>query len=292
MVGRRNQAPLVVSSTGTAIDASQPDAWQFPPGTRLWKEFGYGKPVETRYIERLPDGSWRYASYIWNVEGTEAVLAPAGGVAQLESPQVPGGRYAIPSQEDCRACHEGAAVPVLGASALQLSTDRDPLAPHGDHGGAGGIDLDILLARGLLKNAPRTLIESAPRIPAKTPVERAALGYLHGNCGHCHNDAGPLAPLDLSLLQAATDAKASLARTLESTVNEPSQVQIKGANNVDVSSRVVSGHLDASALTVRMRSRDPLIQMPPLGTQLADAEALALIERWINQDLPLQEPAP
>ena len=38
----------------------------------------------------------------------------------------------IPSRTDCRACHEGAAVPVLGFSALQLSPDRDPLAPHAE----------------------------------------------------------------------------------------------------------------------------------------------------------------
>ncbi len=37
-----------------------------------------------------------------------------------------------PREADCRACHEGAAVPVLGFSALQLSSDRDPLAPHAD----------------------------------------------------------------------------------------------------------------------------------------------------------------
>src|SRR5262245_1808413 len=41
---------------GSFIDASQPDAWRFPVGTRLWKEFSFdGKPVETRMIERLPD---------------------------------------------------------------------------------------------------------------------------------------------------------------------------------------------------------------------------------------------
>jgi hypothetical protein len=32
-----------------------------------------------------------------------------------------------------------------------------------------------------------------------------------------------------------------------------------------------------------MRSRAPLIQMPPLGTALVDEEGLALIERWIRE---------
>src|SRR5215510_6480644 len=33
---------------GSAIDAVAPDAWQFPPGTQLWKEFSHGpRRVET-----------------------------------------------------------------------------------------------------------------------------------------------------------------------------------------------------------------------------------------------------
>jgi len=34
-----------------------------------------------------------------------------------------------------------------------------------------------------------------------------------------------------------------------------------------------------------MRSRDALMQMPPLGSRQPDAEGLALIERWITHDL-------
>ncbi|MCL4183782.1 MAG: hypothetical protein KJ011_10090, partial [Burkholderiaceae bacterium] len=46
---------------GSFIDASRADAWEFPRGTRLWKEFALGRRrIETRYIERLEDGSWRY----------------------------------------------------------------------------------------------------------------------------------------------------------------------------------------------------------------------------------------
>jgi hypothetical protein len=41
-------------------------------------------------------------------------------------------------------------------------------------------------------------------------------------------------------------------------------------------------------LPSRMRSRDPRVQMPPLGTAIAEYKALALIERWI-EDLPQQK---
>ena len=41
---------------GASVDASRPDAWDFPRGTKLWKEFSHGARVETRFIERGLDG--------------------------------------------------------------------------------------------------------------------------------------------------------------------------------------------------------------------------------------------
>ena len=115
---------------GKWVDASRPDDWVFPPGTRFWKEFGFGRPVETRYIERRRDGTWLYATYVWSEDGSDARLAPEFGVAVSHEIR-PGVHHSIPGVTDCRACHEGKTSPVLGFDALQLSPDRDPLAPHG-----------------------------------------------------------------------------------------------------------------------------------------------------------------
>ena len=265
---------------GTAIDASDPDRWEFPPGTRLWKEFGYSKPVETRYIERLADGSWRFAAYIWNNEGSEARLAPAEGVPDLPVHDAPGGLYAVPSREDCLACHEAAAVPVLGVTALQLSPDRDPQAPHAEPAARDQVGLRELEERALLANLPAGLIENPPRIAAPSPTARAALGYLHGNCGHCHNGDGPLAELELDLLQPAAGGAAGSARTLATLVDRASEFQAAG-----IFTRVVPGKHESSMLLARMRSRHPLAQMPPLGTRVSDEEANELVKRWIDHDL-------
>jgi mono/diheme cytochrome c family protein len=271
---------------GATIDASNPDAWVFPPGTRLWKEFAHGRPVETRFIERLRDGSWRYASYVWNADGSDAVLAPAEGIAALSIEGTPRGRYSVPSEADCHACHEGAAVPVLGVGALQLSPDRDSFAPHAEPTSSGHIDLSGLVARGLLRNLPAALLEHPPRVAGTTPAARSALGYLHGNCGHCHNDVGPLASMDMSLAQEVA-AAASSARILGSTIGQSSRSRPRGAQ--PVSQRIVPGKPDASVLALRMRSRNPLTQMPPVGTQFVDVEGLALIEHWIHHELPSQK---
>ncbi len=262
---------------GSSIDASAPDAWDFPRGTKLWKEFAHGSALETRYLERGSDGVWRYGSYVWTADGKDAVLAPAAGIRDLPAPNAPGARYSIPSEDDCRACHEGAPVPVLGFSALQLSPDRDPLAPHADRP-ADAIDLRSLAFRGLVKNLAPELLARPPRILGN-PTERAALGYLHGNCGNCHNDEGPLAVLDMTLAQRVAAPSASSA-VLRSIVGVQSQFRPPSAPAAET--RIAPGHLDASVIAVRMNSRDPLQQMPPLGTSAVDAEAVALLKRWIE----------
>jgi hypothetical protein len=189
---------------GASIDKSRPDAWEFPRGTRAWKEFSRGgRRIETRYIERLADGSWRYASYRWNEQGTEARLAPEQGVPAL----------AIPSRADCLACHEGARAPILGYSAVQL----------------------------------------------EAKLAEPALGYLHANCGHCHNDSGPLAEVGLSLAHRAGAPRESASRT----------------------ARTAAARRDD--LVRRIRSNNPYVRMPPLGVSVVDADGVALVEQWLSR---------
>ena len=263
---------------GTFIDASNPDAWAFPVGTKLWKEFALGS--------RAADGSWRFGTYVWNVEGTDATFAPADGIAALPLPAAQGGgTYAIPGEYDCRACHEGAPVPVLGFSALQLSPDRDPLAPHAE---ASSVDLTVLVAKGLLRNLPREMLATPPRIAARTPTERAALGYLHGNCGHCHSaptESGASVPVGIVLAQSVAAAARSADAVRRTLVDAASRFRPHGGP----SRLVVPGRSVESVLSLRMRSRDPRVQMPPLGTALADRQAVQLIDDWIDHDLNQQQ---
>ena len=255
---------------GTAIDGSKPDTWEFPPGTRLWKEFSYGRPIETRMIERLADGSWRFATYAWNAEGTEAVLVPSDGATVAHSGAA-GGRYTLPSRADCLACHEGAAVPVLGFSALQLSTDRDPLAAHAEPRQVEQADLALLVSRGLVRNLP---IGLSPRIAAPSAARRAALGYLHANCGHCHNETGGVPGVDLLLAQQAGASQPSAEATLRSLFAESSRYRAPGAA------------VDRHALILqRMQSTSALSRMPPIGVEVVDREGLALLGRWIEHEL-------
>jgi hypothetical protein len=240
---------FVYLPAGSKIDASDTNAWRFPIGTKLWKQFAYDDALtETRYMERTA-GGWIYATY--DATGT---LADARGVR---------GDHPLPSEAECRACHANGKTPVLGFSALQLSSDRDPNAPHAE--ALGEIDLRDLLVEGTLANAPMAIFVP-PRIPGP-PIERAALGYLHGNCSGCHREGGAIDSLGMFL-----DAP----NTRATTIDRPSHFAIKHARL-----RVEPGHPEQSVLFARASSRDPATQMPPLGTRVVDDAAVRTLRTWI-----------
>jgi hypothetical protein len=169
---------------------------------------------------------------------------------------------------------------VLGFSAIQLSPQRDPDALHAD--ALSGVDLDVLIERGLLVGLPASLRDAPPAIGAASAIERTALGYLHGNCGHCHNEQGPLRNVGLFLRQAAGTP---VERAIASTVNHPVRQPLPGQS--DAMLRIEPQHPDRSALMRRIASRVPALQMPPLGTELVDRQAVDVIRRWIEQSEPV-----
>jgi hypothetical protein len=266
---------------GTKIDVSDIDAWRFPAGTTIWKEFAWrGRKVETRMIRVQDGGEWMFATYAWEDDQKDAVLAPAEGVpAAFEI--AAGKTHFIPAVADCHTCHSSSPAVILGFNALQLSDDRDPLAPHAEPLSAGAITLRTLVEEDRLEPSRPDLALHAPRIRESDPVARAALGYLSANCGGCHNDRGPLARLGLVLMHNVAG---------ESDTPEPARATAVDARGrfvvprvaADSSRIVASGAPDYSALLHRMRSRRPASQMPPLGTALADEQAIELVRQWIE----------
>ena len=181
---------------GTFIDGSNVDVWVFPVGMRVWKEFRFGRRAETRLIERSRTG-WQYATYAWNEDETEAALVPEGGI-RYSVPIRDGVRHAIPSRADCRACHEGGPARLLGVTALQLSPDRDPNAPHAEPLPPGAIDLTTLVSRGLLRGTPAQILRSEQRVHGPAVGARDRFGQREvgaveqpGNVGDQQRPAHP-----------------------------------------------------------------------------------------------------
>ncbi len=248
--GARKERHLLLPAGGT-IDTSDPDHWAFPEGTRLFKEFVVdGRPVETRLLWKAGPalGDWRYVAYRFRDDGSDADPVPGGEVDAL------GTAHDIPDTAACRDCHRGGGDFVLGVGAIQLERAT----------------FDDWVARGVLP-------ADAPwEEPPGGEVERAALGYLHGNCGHCHGDRHPLAPMRtmrLRLPVGTTDPWAAPAWT--TTLGQPAHHLIDGTDTI-----VVARDLDESQLFVRIGRRDAY-QMPPRGTEQVDPDGLEAIRAWL-----------
>ena len=172
----------------------------FPVGTKFWKQFTWGgRKVETRMIWKAGEEEWVFATYQWTEDQTDALLAPEAGVSNVVE-IARGKRHSIPGIEDCNSCHRSSPAVVLGFNALQLSDDRDPLAPHAEPLSPAAVTIKSLVETGRLYPPRPELVADPPRIRESDPMSRAALGYLSANCGGCHNDRGPLARLGLVLL--------------------------------------------------------------------------------------------
>jgi hypothetical protein len=236
---------------GGRIDTSDPDGWRFPEGTRIFKEFEVdGALVETRLLWKAgPDvEDWVYVSY--RADGEDGVPVPEG------EDDVLGTAHDVPSTADCRNCHRGGADFALGLSAIQLD----------------GATFDAWIADGVLP--PDTVYAEIPG----DPLERDVLGYLHGNCGHCHNDVHPLAERRALRLHVTSEtARPEDAPVRATALGAPTNHDFDGRRFA-----IVPGSPDDSQLLYRMRLRDDRA-MPPVGTEVVDADAVARVERWIAE---------
>jgi len=243
---------------GAQIDTANMDEWSFPSGTKLWKQFSVdGVEVETRLLEKRgpADDDWIALAYVWQPDGLDAVAAPLGGI------DVAGTDHDVPASGECFACHGGRRSFALGFSAIQLAAPARP----------GEIDLAELVAQGRL-TAPAA---TAPVVPGDA-TQVAALGYLHANCSHCHNQARPE-----HRGARCFDPKKRYDFTL--AVGSLASVEDTPTYRTVVGKAIEPGDPDGSEVVSLMGQRGFLDQMPPLATEKVDTTAVALIRAWIEE---------
>jgi hypothetical protein len=248
---------------GTQIDSADMDHWQFPAGTKLFKEFALnGRRLETRLIERTAatgqSTDYALSSFVWTPDGCDAVETTQGATDVL------GTTHDVPSSSECTSCHGGEPGRILGFSAIQLSKPGPPPT------------LASIAAAGLLSSPPSGAVDYPAPGDAATA---AALGYLHANCGHCHNPNGatPARFLSMALRLNVADRTPESTTIWTTTVNVPTQwFHFPG-----VVDRVAAGSPSTSAILTRMSNRGSGVQMPPLGTKAVDATGLAAVQAWI-----------
>jgi hypothetical protein len=255
---------------GSPIDASDPNEWVFPVGTKVWKQFSRGgKRIETRLFQKTQPGYWVRTSYAWNEDESEATIW-TGGDFQLGAD---GGTYHIPTPDECDQCHRGRQDHLLGFEQVSLGL-----------AGATGLTLAELVAEQLLSPPPaRTSLTIGDD---GTGMAAAPLAWLHINCGaSCHNGdsdstafgSGMRLRLDPTVLDgrssAAFDARKTTLGLLATTPDWAGQT------------RIVPGDPSHSLLVKLISNRgtdNPVAnQMPPIASFLVDTADTKKVVDWI-----------
>jgi hypothetical protein len=246
----------VVLPEGARIDASD-DEWSFPEGTLFFKTFAFEdddasdglRYVETRVLRRLDDG-WEPAAYLWRDDRSDADLLE--GRTATEVPVTYDGEeflHGVPSKRQCRTCHESARVGVLGFTGLQLN-DGEQLPRLRE--------LDVFQAD-----------MSEP--DAIDSDDEWLLGYVTGNCVHCHNGWADGANSSFRLDHEVF---------LDNTLDRETESSASG-----IGTRIVPGDAAQSVLYLAFTAQDNgtgVEEMPPLGVQLRDAEMAERLRQWID----------
>jgi len=253
---------------GTRIDTTEPDRWNFPEGTRIWKVFERdGVLVETRMLYKHGPEPWAWDMAVYQPDGETG----ASRKLALAKENVSGTAHDIPAPSDCVTCHSsGEQRRPLGVTAIQLPwSNQDSLS------------IQDLTGMDLLTNSPDRPFD----IPGDD-LTRAALGYLHSNCGSCHYEGSTFVtdkvPLFMNLT-AGTLADVQATEVYRTAIGHEPHLPGLGTEVY-----INPGAPDDSFAWRRMSIRDDGgWQMPPLATEVVDREGVALIEQWI---LGLEDP--
>jgi hypothetical protein len=242
---------------GTQIDTSNMD---------FFKEFALdGVRLETRMLLKNGAGDWFMMAYQWNSTQTEAVAVPNGVLGAA------GTTHDIPSSQQCGMCHGEMVDRVLGFTAVQLS-----------HNIPGSLNIDQISTMRWLTNPPTTTY-----VVPGDPTAQAALGYLHANCGLCHNYRSLIystaVQMDVWLEFGISDLQ--MTPTFMTLVG-----QLNTGDVSHLSFRILPGNPMLSAVHELMDIRaavagplDDMRQMPPLASNVVDTTGLASVDAWIKE---------
>jgi hypothetical protein len=259
------------------IDTTDPDHWVFPVGTKFWKEFtakdasNNDVRVETRFIWRIANNGvpndWYYVAYQWNATEDDTIAVPFGQA------DANGTTHDIPNRIGCSVCHGNLPQSfILGFGAIQL-----------DHAAAtGDIAIDDLVSSHWLTQNPPGATQPHYPLPGAGTTAQDAIGYLHANCGHCHNPTSKVytdqqVTMDLRL---TTTSLSSLSTTpvYQTAVDHDATMPVNSLTKL-----VVRNQPDQSILMFRFES-DPMssYHMPKLGSEVTDAAADTILRDWIT----------
>ena len=256
--------------------------FDFPVGSTIIKTFAYPidernlekgfKLLETRLLIKKENG-WVPLSYIWDKKNEDAKIKYTGHTFNLSWINKVGLerslRYRAPNINQCKTCHE-------------VNDKIKPIGPKGrnmnvifDYSEGKFNQIKYWENKGLLKNIPNN-INSNPAIwdNENYHINDRARSYLDANCAHCHRVGGSASNSGFYL-----DLKEKDPVTL-GILKIPVAA---GRGSGGLKYIINPGKAEESILLYRMDSIDPGVMMPELSRNVKHAEAIPIIEDWINQ---------
>ncbi|WP_460224762.1 PQQ-dependent sugar dehydrogenase [Aurantivibrio infirmus] len=246
---------------GTTISTDASGDFQFPVGTVLAKHFINNNIfIETRLLMHHATG-WAGYSYEWDNAQTDATL-----LNSAKDKMMAGLQWHYPSASECRQCHTTIKDFALGPEVLQLN---HPITYSATQRTANQID--TLDAIGYFSASPDAALldqEYFALDDTSATIEQRAKSYLHSNCSQCHQPGGTGASaMDLRF-------ETSLQNMNICSVAPVDDLGITGASLFE------PGNPNLSILLERMSRLDGT-RMPPLASDVVDANAVMLISDWI-----------
>lgn len=147
--------------------------FNYPSGTVFIKMFSTesgNSPIETRVMSKKDDGSWHFATYVWESEDAKKNKFPRRVKAKDDQ------EYRVPSEKECKSCHdaENEHNPVIGFRPAQIDS--------------------FALSELLKFNASAEEIAATESIQdpkdETLSVEERVKAYMEVNCGICHRPDG------------------------------------------------------------------------------------------------------
>jgi uncharacterized repeat protein (TIGR03806 family) len=279
------RAERFIAIPGSAHVTTSANRWQFPKDSVLAKTLSIEIDEQTHRRRRVEtqilhnSGSdWRAYCYEWNEEQTDAVLLGAEGAERaygvIDRAQQKRSWH-FPSRAECLRCHNPWAGPVLGFETAQLNKPRA-------YSGHVVEQLDALYHLGVCE--PLVAADKRPRLAdprnRSADLTNRARAYLHVNCAHCHRANAGSSVASQMAYDLPLDQTAMIS-------SRPTQ----GSFGIHAAEVIAPGDPFRSVLLYRM-SKFGSGRMPYIGSQLVDADGVAMIQRWIKELPATQGNAP
>jgi uncharacterized repeat protein (TIGR03806 family) len=268
--------------TNSAIGFAATGEWTFPAGSVFVKHFDLPvddanpkilRRLETRILVRDTNGYVYGATYKWREDHSDADLVTTGMTEPVEIKTASGPRtqnWFYPGRQDCLTCHTIASGGVLGLNTRQL---------NGSFKFPGGITDNQLHALGQLGLFDAAFddrkISRYARVAnitnAAAAPELRVRSYLDANCAMCHRPGG---------VGAFFDARFDTPLKKQNLINGPVANQLGILGMQQGAKVVVPGDTNKSILFRRI-SIVGENQMPPVGRNVVDEKAVAVIGKWI-----------